>query len=555
MKVSGANDRPSHFVVIGNGRLGRALAKALGDAGESVVGPLGRKDLIPAEKREAGGATVVLLCVPERELANAARRDDIPAGALVGHCSASAPLDVLAPHERFSAHPLMTFTEDRSPADSDFPARRSSPFVGAACAIDGNTVDALNVARALATTLGMSPVQVPVERRTLYHAAASMASNFLVTLEGAAERLASASGVDRTMLAPLARASMENWAARGFHEAITGPLARGDEATVAAQRAAVVEAAPELVLLWDALAATTRAALPRVPRDPATRVVRTVAELRAVVGDARRSGARIGLVPTMGALHEGHLSLVRRARAECGLVVVSLFVNPTQFNDPRDLEAYPRDQQRDKELVAGAGADLLFAPAVAEVYPEGFATTVEVTGLTEPLEGVARGTGHFRGVATVVAKLFGMVQPDVAYFGQKDAQQALVIRRLARDLDFPLRVEVCPTVRESDGLAMSSRNVRLSPEARARATALFECLEAIARSVAGGERATTALLALGHGILERRGIVPADVEYLAIVDAETLEPLDDLAPGRAALVPIAVRVGGVRLIDNIVVTP
>ncbi len=282
------------------------------------------------------------------------------------------------------------------------------------------------------------------------------------------------------------------------------------------------------------------------------RVLRTVAELRAAVAAARGEGKTIGLVPTMGAFHEGHLTLMRRAREACGVVIVSLFVNPTQFNDPNDLRAYPRDEARDERLAAAEGVDVLFVPSVEEVYPAGFATSVEVGALAAPLEGAARGPEHFRGVATVVTKLFNMARPDVAYFGQKDAQQAAVIRRLARDLDFALRVEVCPTVREPDGLAMSSRNVRLSPDARGRAVALYEALMAISRAADGGVRSVDALLVPGQATLEARGIAAKDVDYLAIVDGETLAPLDELEPGRSALVAIAARVGGVRLIDNVV---
>ena len=217
------------------------------------------------------------------------------------------------------------------------------------------------------------------------------------------------------------------------------------------------------------------------------RVVRTVAEVRAAVADARSRGDVVGLVPTMGAFHEGHLSLIRRARAESGLVVVSLFVNPTQFGANEDLSAYPRDEARDAELAREAGADILFAPAVGEVYPDGFATTIHVSGVTEVLCGAVRGAQHFDGVATVVAKLFAMVAPDAAYFGQKDAQQIVVVRRLVRDLDIPVRIVACPIVREADGLAMSSRNVYLDEAARAQATALNRALTAAEAAVAGGD--------------------------------------------------------------------
>jgi pantoate--beta-alanine ligase len=261
-------------------------------------------------------------------------------------------------------------------------------------------------------------------------------------------------------------------------------------------------------------------------------------------------GSRIGLVPTMGAFHEGHLSLMRRARERCGLVVVSLFVNPTQFNERSDLERYPRDEQRDAAMAESAGVDILFAPGVEEVYPYGFATTVEVSGISEPLEGEMRGTSHFRGVATVVAKLFNMVQPDDAFFGQKDAQQALLIRRMTRDLDFPVYVDVCPTVREADGLAMSSRNALLDPASRQRATALSRALFAIERAVVKGERDAERALGVGREILAGEGIEP---EYLAAVAADTLAPVKAITA--ETLIPIAARVGSVRLIDNVIVRP
>jgi pantoate--beta-alanine ligase len=252
----------------------------------------------------------------------------------------------------------------------------------------------------------------------------------------------------------------------------------------------------------------------------------------------------------MGALHEGHLALMRRAREQCGFVVVSLFVNPTQFNDPSDLEKYPRDEARDAALLRDVGVDLLFAPPVEEVYPPGFATTVEVAGLSEPLEGAMRGIGHFRGVATVVTKLLNMVQPDDAYFGQKDAQQALIIRRLVLDLDLPVRIEIVPTVREADGLAMSSRNVRLDSDARRRAPAIARALNAVADAVASGERDTAQALAAATAILDESGIYP---EYFAAVSAETLEPMTRVTG--ETLVAIAANVGGVRLIDNVIVSP
>jgi pantoate--beta-alanine ligase len=274
--------------------------------------------------------------------------------------------------------------------------------------------------------------------------------------------------------------------------------------------------------------------------------VRTVAELRAALGPHRRAGRTIGLVPTMGAFHEGHLELMRAARRAADVVVVSLFVNPAQFGEAGDLERYPRDEAADAAQAEAEGVAVLFAPAVGEVYPPGFATTVRVHGVTEPLEGEARGPEHFEGVATVVLKLLNMAQPDVAFFGQKDAQQAVVIRRLVADLDVPVRIETIPTVREPDGLAMSSRNGRLAGADRERAIALSTGLRAAAAAAAAGETDARALLERGREAMRDLGVEP---EYLSLVDPETLEPLAQLN-GRGGLVAVAARVGDVRLIDN-----
>jgi pantoate--beta-alanine ligase len=275
------------------------------------------------------------------------------------------------------------------------------------------------------------------------------------------------------------------------------------------------------------------------------RTLRTVAELRTALAQPRREGRRIGLVPTMGAFHDGHLSLMRRARAECDEVVVSLFVNPTQFNESSDLAAYPRDEERDAVTASELGVDYLFAPPVEEIYPAGFSTTVSVGSVAEVLEGAQRGRAHFDGVATVVTKLFGIVAPEVAYFGQKDYQQTLVIRRLVRDLNLAVQIEVCPTVREPDGLAMSSRNVRLSSDERVRATALSRSLSLVQAMVAAGETDAARILAAGRAELDEAQV---ETEYLQIVNPETLEPIT-LIEG-PALTLVAARVGQTRLIDN-----
>lgn len=275
------------------------------------------------------------------------------------------------------------------------------------------------------------------------------------------------------------------------------------------------------------------------------KVIRRIQELRDTLTAARASGRTIGFVPTMGSFHEGHLSLMRRSRADCDVTVVSLFVNPTQFNDPHDLEAYPRDEARDVSLAAAEHVDVLFAPDVAEMYPRGYSTTVSVGGVSEPLEGAARGASHFAGVATIVSKLLNIVQPTVAYFGQKDAQQALVVRKLVRDLHFPVRIEVCPTIRESDGLAMSSRNIRLGKADRVRALALRAGLDAALAAIRSGERRASVVEAAGRAAMTARNVDP---EYFAAVAADSALSFDTLHG--EILLAVAARVGDVRLIDN-----
>ncbi|HEV7176253.1 MAG TPA: pantoate--beta-alanine ligase [Solirubrobacteraceae bacterium] len=279
------------------------------------------------------------------------------------------------------------------------------------------------------------------------------------------------------------------------------------------------------------------------------RPIRSIADVRAALQGSRRAGRVIGLVPTMGALHEGHLSLLRRARKQCDVVVMSLFVNPAQFNEAADLVSYPRDEERDLALAEREGVDFVFAPSADEMYPPGFATTVSVAGLTEPLEGEHRGRAHFDGVTTVVTKLLNIVAPDVAFFGQKDAQQAIVIGRLVADLNIPVRIQVCPTAREPDGLAMSSRNVLLSPDQRSSAPSLHRALHAIQIAVDAGERDPAAARAQALAELTSPEL---ELEYLELVSPDTLAPLERL--DGEALAVIAARIGVTRLIDNEVIT-
>lgn len=277
------------------------------------------------------------------------------------------------------------------------------------------------------------------------------------------------------------------------------------------------------------------------------KTLRTVAELREAMSGERAAGRSVGLVPTMGFFHDGHLSLMRTAGEQNDVVVVSLFVNPAQFGPGEDLDAYPRDEERDAGLAEAEGVDYLFAPPREEVYPPGFDTTVEVKGLTEVLCGdpARRGPEHFHGVTTVVTKLLNMVQPDAAYFGQKDAQQALAIRKLVRDLDIPVRIEVAPTARDSDGLALSSRNSYLSAEERERALGLSRALRAAEGRVALGELDAAAVLAAARGELDAAGVEP---EYLELRSTKDLSPVERV--NGSTLLAVAAKVGRARLIDN-----
>lgn len=272
----------------------------------------------------------------------------------------------------------------------------------------------------------------------------------------------------------------------------------------------------------------------------------TIAETRSACARIRTEGKTLGLVPTMGALHQGHLSLVRAAQASCDAVAVSIFVNPTQFSPKEDFAGYPRNLEQDCQRLEAAGVDLVFAPSAEEMYPGGASTFIEVTGLSDRLDGASR-PGHFRGVATVVTKLLHIFAPDHAFFGQKDAAQVAILRRMVRDLLFPVQLDVCPTVREPDGLALSSRNSYLNSEQRRQALVLSRALMAVERAAKGGELDSGKLLAVALRILEGEpGVL---VDYCRIVDPDTLEDVPDVDHG--ALVAVAARVGSTRLIDNL----
>ncbi len=492
-------------VIGARGRVGSAVAARLSERGV-VLG--------------ADEPDIVLLCVPDRAIPEVAAA--IATGSWIAHVSGATPLAALDPHRRrFSLHPLQTFTHARGPEQLD----------GAFAAVTAETDDARTVAHELASLLGLTPFELADDRRVLYHAGAVMAGNYLVTLRRAGGALLTAAGAPPEALEPLMRRVIDN------DFALTGPIDRGDWETVERHLAALHDEQPELIEAYEALLHLTARQLGTVPAGAVPRrtrsqtdpdrtptaagleVCRTVAGLRAAL--ATRRGGTIGLVPTMGALHAGHRALLDAARADCDTVVLSLFVNPSQFSDAADLNGYPRDEQGDLAAAADAGVDVVFAPDAAELYPPGYQTWVDVAELGSILEGIHR-PGHFRGVATVCLKLLTIVRPDRAYFGQKDAQQVEVVRRMTRDLHLETAIAVVPTVRDADGLALSSRNQGLSAADRARALALPRAL------------------ATGDPDAARRTLVEAglDPEYVVV------------APFDPPVLAAAVRVGDVRLIDN-----
>lgn len=279
-------------------------------------------------------------------------------------------------------------------------------------------------------------------------------------------------------------------------------------------------------------------------------IISSAAEMTAFSKAAQRAGKRVGFVPTMGALHEGHLSLVRAARAQSDVVVVSIFVNPTQFGPNEDFAKYPRSFDKDRAMLEGEGTDCIFCPSVEEMYPPGATTWVTVEGLSEKLDGRSR-PGHFRGVTTVVSKLFNIVQPEAAFFGQKDAAQVAIIRKMVRDLNFDVNIVVCPIVRESDGLAMSSRNAYLNPEQRKQATVLHRTLECLRARIEQGKSKAENLISAGKQTMAKEPGVRLD--YFEIVDPDTLDPIADVRGG--ALIAVAAYLGTTRLIDNLLVPP
>jgi len=485
---------------------------------------------------------------------------------------------VLSPHpRRASLHPLVPLP---------------SPEVGRVRLRSGITFAAAGepVAAELARLLGGTVVTVDDRHRAAYHAAACIASNHLVALMGQVERVATSAGLDVDTFVGLARAALTDVAELGPTSALTGPAARGDEATLERHRATLepseIPGYEAGVALARRLAAdgrtedraragqsragratstratstratSTRAAsarstaLPtgrRARRPGAMRVVTSAKEFSDLLETQRALGRSVGLVPTMGALHDGHRSLIEQAAAQCDVVAVTVFVNPLQFNDAADLAAYPRDLDADAAIARSAGASLVFAPPVEEMYgahPDAVASSVHVEGVSEGLEGASR-PGHFDGVCTVVAKLFSLSGRCRAYFGEKDYQQLAVVRRMADDLSMPVTIVGCLTVRDGDGLALSSRNTRLASEERHAATALWRALRAGRACVERGERDPEKVRAAMTAVLGAEPLVTPD--YVAVVDPRSLRCPAEVR-GEVRLL-VAARVGAVRLIDN-----
>jgi pantoate--beta-alanine ligase len=592
--------------VIGPGRLGSALLAALYARGMDVacvgVSVLARTDaeadpprlLVPQAIAAAAGGPAPLaiwLTVPDDAIGPVAlqiARSLPPEAAqsrpiVAVHTSGLGSLELLRPLaaagvRTVALHPLQSFA----------PGSGAGTLADVPIAVTAADTDGLAVGRHLAEAIGGRPFDLPDAARPRYHLAAVVASNLLVALQAeAAGLLREAAGgevpdaVER--LRPLVTTTLANVQANGPERALTGPVARGDVGTVrrhleilddhepryaAAYRALSLEA---LALAAPRLDDETVAALHELlgpfpgqagaaPAGPRTAgaprgemiVVRTVAEMRAVCSRLPRL---LGFVPTMGALHAGHLELVRQAGRDCAAVVASIFVNPTQFGAGEDFATYPRDEARDLDLLRAVGVAAVFAPAPGDVYAEGFTTTVHVAGpLTEGFEGAHR-PGHFDGVTTVVTKLLGAVGPDVLFLGRKDAQQLAVLRRAVRDLDLPVSVAGVATVREPDGLAMSSRNQRLSATERRVAPRLYAALLAgrAVPGVAGTAAAGDVIAAVRAGLEPVSADEPGfTVDYIAVVDPETFQPLSRAAA--TALIVAAVRLGGVRLLDNLPMT-
>jgi pantoate--beta-alanine ligase len=519
--------------VIGTGRAGSSVDRALRRAGWTTLPPLRHGDDLSGA---AEGCDVLVVAVPDAAVAEVAGQIRPSDGTLVVHLAGSLAPDVLADHPRRAAvHPVVALP------DGQIGARR---LEGAWYAVAGDP-QALDLVEAL----GGRPFPLADEDRPAHHAACAIAANHTTALLGVVERLAARAGLPLAPYVELAAGAVEAVAVRGPAGALTGPVARGDWATVRAHLAALPEAdrPSYLVLAAEAARLAGRVLPAGLAVPPGTALLHEKAALRKALDHARAAGLTVGLVPTMGALHDGHLALVRRAAAECDVVAVTIFVNPLQFDRADDLAAYPRTLEADVAMAAGTGATLVFAPTVAEMYgPDGARARVHVEGLADRLEGASR-PGHFDGVATVCTKLFGMAGPCRAYFGEKDFQQVAVVRRLVADLDLPVEIVPCPIVRADDGLALSSRNALLTDDERAVAPALHRALRVGAFLVSEGERDPERIAAAVRAEVVREPRFRLD--RVDVVDADTLAPPGEHTHRLRILA--AAFLGQARLIDNL----
>ena len=519
--------------------------------GWGVEPPLRRGDALADAAR---GVDLLLIATPDSAIADVAAAVEPVATTVVAHMSGSLGLDVLGRHPRKAAlHPLVSIP------DSETGAQRLSSgawFAVAGDPLTGQIVEAL----------GGHQFEVADEDRASYHAAACIASNHLVALLGQVERVANQAGLPLDAYLDLVRATVDNVARLGPAAALTGPAARGDKETIQrhvqalpeeeraayealrdeAQRLAGREAGPAA---GAGRGDGQRTGAPGPTKASASAkgiaIADTIETFRKELDAARAEGKTVGLVPTMGALHEGHASLIRRAAAECDVVAVTVFVNPLQFGATEDLAAYPRTLDADCALASAAGAHVVFAPSVKEMYPGDVHTSVSVSGVSEVLDGASR-PGHFDGVATVVAKLFSIAGTCRAYFGEKDFQQLAVVRRMTDDLSMPVDIVGCPTVREPSGLALSSRNAYLSDVERDAATVLSRALREGIALIDGGARDPQAVRGHMADVLATEPLVLLD--YAEVVRADDLT-VPAVLSGELRLL-VAARVGPARLIDN-----
>ena len=534
MPTAARESQPLTARVIGRGRAGGSLQLALERAGWTMLPALGRHDELSTA---AADVDLLVIATPDRAIERVAGEITPNPAAVILHLSGSMSPDVLQPHPRRAAlHPLVSLP------DAETGARRLSS--GAWFAVAGDPL-----VGEVVEELGGKSFEVADENRVSYHAAATIAASHLVALLSQVERVAADAGVPFEAYLDLVRITIENVAALGPAAALTGPVRRGDWDTIAAHLKALPE--PER-RAYEALSDTAaRLVDSTAPRSDAGLLEHVSIEgFRKALDAERAAGRKVGLVPTMGYLHDGHASLIRRAAAECDVVAVTVFVNPLQFAPSEDLGSYPRDLDRDRQIASRAGAHHLFVPEDKEMWPDGApATTVSAGAVGAILDGASR-PGHFDGVATVVAKLFAIAGECRAYFGEKDYQQLLVIRRLAADLALPVEVIGCPTIREDDGLAMSSRNAYLTSDERTRAPKLHQALLAGAAAIAEGERDPARVSAVMTELIQAD---PGfELDYAVAVQATDLSVPTRLQDEVRLLA--AARLGRARLIDNMGVT-